>query len=67
MEITAANGRIFAQATGQGKNEIFAKKEDHFFFKVVEAQLVFSKDDNGNVNMLTLHQGGAKIPAKKIE
>lgn len=67
LEITAANGRIFAQATGQGKNEIFAKKENHFFFKVVEAQLVFSKDDNGNVNMLTLHQGGAKIPAKKIE
>ncbi len=67
LEITVKDGKIFAQATGQGKNEIFAKQEDHFFLKVVEAQLVFSKDENGVVNMLTLHQGGAKIPAKKIE
>jgi len=28
---------------------------------------VFSKDDNGKVNMATLHQGGQQMPGKKIE
>ena len=67
IEITVKDGKIFAQATGQGKNEIFAKKEDHFFLKVVEADLIFSKNEDGKINMLTLHQGGAKVPGKKIE
>jgi len=67
IEITVKDEKIFAQATGQGKNEIFAKKEDHFFFKVVEADLIFSKGEDGKINMLTLHQGGAQVPGKKIE
>jgi hypothetical protein len=67
LEITVKDGNIFAQATGQGKNQIFAKKEDHFFLKVVEAELIFSKGEDGQINMLILHQGGAKIPAMKIE
>ena len=66
IQITVSNGRIFAQATGQGVNEIFAEKEDHFFLKVVPASLVFSKDSDGKVNQVTLHQGGRQMPGKKI-
>ena len=67
MEISAAANQIFAQLTGQPQFEIFAEKEDSFFLKVVEAQVVFNKDQNGNVIGLTLFQNGREIPAKKIE
>lgn len=67
IEITVNNGRIFAQATGQGANEIFATSKDKFFLKVVAAELVFSRDDSGKVNMVTLHQGGRTAPGKKVE
>ena len=67
IEITVSNGKIFAQATGQGSNEIFAEAKDKFFLKVVAADLVFSRDESGTVNMVTLHQGGQQMPGKKVE
>lgn len=67
MEITVTNGKIYVQATGQGRDEIFAETKDKFFSKVVPANLVFNRDENGSVNMLTLQQGGREIPGKKVE
>lgn len=67
IAITVSGNQIFAQATGQPQFEIFAESEDNFFLKIVPAKLVFSKDDNGKVNMATLHQGGQQMPGKKIE
>jgi len=37
-----------------------------FFLKVVEATITFTKDENGNVNGLILHQKGDHI-GKKIK
>ena len=67
IEVSVQGSQIFAQATGQPQFEIFAESEDNFFLKVVKAKLVFSKDDEGNVNMATLHQGGQQMPGKKID
>ncbi len=67
IKISARNGKIFAQATGQGENEIFAEAKDKFYLKVVAADLVFGRDENGKVNMVTLYQGGQQAPGKKIE
>ncbi len=67
IEISVKDNQIFAQLTGQPQFEIFAEKEDTFFLKVVEAQLVFDKDEKGKVTGVTLHQGGRNMPAKKIE
>ena len=67
IEISVKDGKIFAQATGQGANEIFAESKDKFFLKVVAAELVFSRDENGKINMMTLHQGGRAAPGKKVE
>ena len=53
------------QATGQPKFEIFAASDKEFFLKVVDAQITFVKDGQGNVAQLILHQGGADQPAKK--
>lgn len=67
IEVTTKDSQIFAQATGQPQFEMFAESEDNFFLKVVPAKVVFTKNDNGDITMLTLHQGGREMPGKKIE
>jgi CubicO group peptidase (beta-lactamase class C family) len=67
IEVTTKGSQIFAQATGQPQFEMFAESEDNFFLKVVPASMKFSKNDDGTVESLTLHQGGQIMPGKKIE
>jgi hypothetical protein len=44
---------------------VFAKSENKFFYKAVEAQLTFVRDDAGKVTSLVLHQGGMDQTAKR--
>ena len=67
IEVTTKESQIFAQATGQPQFEMFAESEDNFFLKIVPAKVVFTKNDNGDITTLTLHQGGREMPGKKIE
>jgi len=67
MTVTTEAGKIFAQATGQAKLELYPEAEYKYFSKAVDAQFEFSKDQKGNVASFTLFQGGQKIPAKKIK
>lgn len=67
LAITLEGGKLMSQATGQGKNEIFAESTTRFFFKVVDAQLEFFKGDDGKITHLILYQGGQKIEGKKIK
>ena len=67
IEITVDGSQIFAQATGQGQFELFAKDETNFFVKVVPAKVTFNKNASKKVESLTLFQGGREMPAKKIE
>ena len=64
--VTENQGRIFIQATRQGKLELFAETETTFFLKVNDAQLEFVKDDAGNIKKAILRQGGKITDAKKI-
>jgi CubicO group peptidase (beta-lactamase class C family) len=66
LSITLEDGQLMAQATGQGKNEIFAESENVFFLKVVEASLEFVKDQSGKTTGLILRQGGQEIEGKRI-
>ncbi len=63
--ITSEGNQLFAQATGQPQFELFAESETKFFLKVVAAQVVFSTDDMGVAESLTLYQGGQEMPGKK--
>jgi len=67
MTITTDGDKLYTQATGQGKVEIFPESEYKYFPKVVDAQFEFGKDEKGNINSLTLFQGGQKMPGKKIK
>ena len=66
MEVTREGNRVFAQLTGQGRNEIFPASETRYFLRVVEAELEFLKNDQGVVDRLVLHQGGRDLPARKV-
>lgn len=67
LTVTREEGRLFAQATGQGKAEIFAETETEFFYRIVEASITFSQGADGRADKLTLHQGGLHAEAKRIE
>ncbi|MBX2965361.1 MAG: serine hydrolase [Cyclobacteriaceae bacterium] len=56
-----------AQATGQQAFEIFPESATKFFLKVVEAQIEFFKNEQGEVTSMTLYQGGRAMPGKKVK
>ena len=66
LVITRDGATLWAQATGQGKVQLFAEKENEFFLKVVEAQVSFTVDSSGAVTGLVLHQNGVNSPGRKI-
>ena len=67
LEITLANGGLFAQATGQPRSRIWAETDKDFFLKEVDAQLTFVRDAAGVVTSLVLHQNGQNIPGPKVK
>jgi CubicO group peptidase (beta-lactamase class C family) len=67
IAITKENNRIYAQVTGQDKYEIFPMSEKDYFYKVVDAEISFVKDEKGQVTNLVLHQNGQDMPAHKIK
>lgn len=67
ITITVEGNKIFAQATGQGKFEIFPNSQTSFYYKVVNAQIDFVENAEGEFDQLILHQNGRDMPAKKIK
>lgn len=67
LTITRDGNRLLTQATGQPQVEIFPESETRFFLRVVEAQITFVRNEQGQVTGLILHQGGRDMPARKIK
>ena len=67
IAVTLEGDRIFTQATGQSKVEIYPESETKFFLKVVDAQLEFVKDESGKYNKVILHQGGKDVEGKRVK
>jgi CubicO group peptidase (beta-lactamase class C family) len=65
LTITSLKNQLFAQATGQQKFELFAESNIKFFLKVVKASVVFHENEKGEINALTLNQGGRAMRAEK--
>lgn len=66
LTITREGDRLFGQATGQAKFELFAEGERDYFLKVTDAQITFEIDGAGAANQLTLHLLGRHMPARRI-
>lgn len=67
MTVTKEGDRLMVTPTGQPKSEIFPESETKFFSKVVNAQIVFNKNDKGVVEQMTLYQNGREVAGKKIK
>ncbi|MFZ6734992.1 serine hydrolase [Undibacterium sp. Ji42W] len=65
LVISEQAGQLYAQATGQGSNAIFAETKDKFFLKVVDAQLSFQRQADGKISGLVLHQNGRNMPGPR--
>lgn len=66
FDVTVENGQLMVQLTGQPRYPVFAQSETEFFYKVVNAQLTFVRDEAGAVSALILHQGGIDRTARKV-
>lgn len=66
LTVTREDDRMFAQLTGQPRFEIFPRTEDTFFWKVVEAEVTFVRDEQGRVTKAVHRQGGQTINAPRL-
>jgi len=67
VTITQEKDHLFAAATGQPRFEVFAESERSFFYKAVDAQIVFETDAEGKVQRLVLHQLERDISGRRLE
>ncbi|AFU67727.1 beta-lactamase family protein with a TPR domain containing C-terminal region [Psychroflexus torquis ATCC 700755] len=65
LSVTREGNQLKTQATGQLVFDIFPKSENEFYLKVVDAQLVFNKNDAGDIDSVTLFQGGREMIGKR--
>lgn len=56
-----------ARLTGQPFFPVFPRGGDVFFYKVVDAELHFERNEDGAVESLVLHQGGIEQRAERVE
>jgi len=66
LTVTREANRLFVQATGQPKFEIFAEATTEYFFKAVDAQLSFVTNASGQATAVILHQSGANVTGQRI-
>jgi CubicO group peptidase (beta-lactamase class C family) len=65
IAITLDGDHLMAQLTGQPRFELYAERENAFFFKIVDAQLEFTRDAAGAVTAAVLHQGPMNVTAPR--
>jgi CubicO group peptidase (beta-lactamase class C family) len=66
LTVTREANRLFIQATGQPKLEIFAEAATEYFLKAVDAQLSFVTNAAGQATAVILHQNGANVTGQRI-
>lgn len=65
VEVFVDGERLMAQATGQGAFEVAREGTDTFFAYVVPAKLRFSRGADGQVDGVTLEQGGREMRGRR--
>jgi CubicO group peptidase (beta-lactamase class C family) len=66
LTVRPDGGRLFIQATAQSEFEVYAESEAEFFYRVVDAQVSFARQEDGAAPSLTLHQNGKHLPGKRL-
>jgi hypothetical protein len=63
--VTREGNSLFVQLDDQPAYQVFPASQDHFYYKIVDAQIDFQRDAQGRVNALVLHQNGYDITSLK--
>lgn len=66
ISITKEGGRLYTQATGQPRHELYAESDKKFFMKAVDDRILFVKNNQGTPEKLILFQNGQEMHAKRI-
>jgi CubicO group peptidase (beta-lactamase class C family) len=67
LTIQRSGDRLLVQGPDKRMVEIFPESETEFFFKVVDAQITFVKNEQGQITHLMLRQAGHNVQAKRLE
>jgi ATP-dependent Clp protease adapter protein ClpS len=67
VTITREGDRLFAQATGQLKLEVFAKSDRDYFYQVIDAQIAFETDPDGHAARLVIRQHGRDTVGQRVD
>lgn len=67
IAVTREESRLFAQAAGQGRFELFAERKDMFFAEVGGIEIAFDRDADGRVPSFVIRQNGAAFQLKRVE
>jgi CubicO group peptidase (beta-lactamase class C family) len=65
IKITLQGKALMGQVTGQSPFRMYAERKDHFFLKVVDAQISFARKLDGKIEKLMLRQNGKIIPGMR--
>jgi len=66
LNVFVEKDRLFAQLTGQQAFEIFPKSADEYFFKVVDAQIHFLRNEKGEIVAVQHTQNGHTFKAARL-
>jgi hypothetical protein len=66
FDITMQGEGLFIKPTNSGAVRLWPERSNDFFVKEVDAQITFTRDANGTVTGLVLHQYDHDRPARKI-
>jgi CubicO group peptidase (beta-lactamase class C family) len=58
VTVTLENGQLMEQATNEHKFRLFPESQSKFFLKVVDVQLEFFRETDGQISHLALHRNG---------
>jgi CubicO group peptidase (beta-lactamase class C family) len=67
ITVTREGTRLFCQATGQQRFEVYAKAPTRFFLKVVEAEIEFYPDEKGYTPRMILFQNGQELVGNRVK
>jgi D-alanyl-D-alanine-carboxypeptidase/D-alanyl-D-alanine-endopeptidase len=67
IKVELRGSALFGRATGQPGFRLWPESENEFFLKEVDAQITFTRDGEGEVTGLVLHQNGLDQKAPKSQ
>jgi CubicO group peptidase (beta-lactamase class C family) len=66
LTIIEADGKLYAQASGEAKRELYPQSNNRFFLKDLPYELEFNKDADGKIHLMFYGDGG-KLELKRAD